>query len=382
MNKKTRRCYLDIHVLQTVPPSCVNRDDTGSPKTAVYGGVTRARVSSQAWKRAVRCAFGEIFDNDELGFRSEYIIGEVSKKIKEIAGDKVTKPDAEARKALNKAIVKKGKKEKYVGEEDTTTSALLFFSSAEVEALAELAVKEEENVEKYKEALKEHLAVDIALFGRMIAADPSLNYDACVQVAHAISTHKVQNEFDYFTAVDDLKPEDNSGAAFIDTAEFNSATLYRYATINVDELNELIPGDVVKVVKAFVHAFCFSMPTGKRNSFANNTLPDVIYVALRSDQPVSLVGAFENPVRNEGKGYVAPSERALVKYVKKIYDQLIQKPESQWGWSICENGDDGIASLKDDESPHDENARKDQTVMNIIEAIGEAVANHVNGDTQ
>lgn len=374
MNKKTRRCYLDIHVLQTVPPSCVNRDDTGSPKTAVYGGVTRARVSSQAWKRAVRCAFKEIFTN-ELGKRSKYIVNKISDAIGKIAGDKVVDPYACAREALEKVGIK-------VDKEDNSTSVLLFFSSAEVEALAGLAVRGEKDKEEYKKALREHPAVDIALFGRMIAGEPSLNYDACVQVAHAISTHKVQNEFDYFTAVDDLKPEDNSGAAFIDTAEFNSATLYRYATINVDELNELIPGDVVKVVKAFVHAFCFSMPTGKRNAFANNTLPDVIYVALRSDQPVSLVGAFEKPIRNEGKGYVAPSERALVKHAKKIYDQLIQKPESQWGWSICENGDDGIASLKDDKSPHDENARKDQTVMNIIEAIGEAVANHVNGDTQ
>ena len=211
------------------------------------------------------------------------------------------------------------------------------------------------------------------LFGRMLAENPSLNYDASVQVAHAISTHAVQNEFDYFTAVDDLSPEDNSGAGHIGTAEFNSATLYRYATINVDELakhiseTRITPEEVIEAVKAFVEAFCKSMPTGKQNSFANNTFPDMVYIAVRGDQPVSLVGAFEKPIKATGEGYVDASERALIKYAKNAYQLFVSKPELSLGCSLGENGLNDIAELKN--------------ITDIIQEIGEVVTKRV-GDTQ
>lgn len=124
--------------------------------------------------------------------------------------------------------------------------------------------------------------MDMALFGRMVADDPSLNYDAAAQVAHSISTHAVQNEYDYFTAVDDCQAEDNAGAGHLGTVEYNSSTLYRYATVNVMELaGQLGAEQAAETVRAFGEAFLFSMPTGKQNSFANRTLPDAVYVTIR-----------------------------------------------------------------------------------------------------
>lgn len=152
--------------------------------------------------------------------------------------------------------------------------------------------------------------MDMALFGRMVASDPSLNYDAAAQVAHSISTHAVQNEFDYFTAVDDCAPEDSAGAGHLGTVEYNSSTLYRYATVNMVELAHLLGAEkAAQAVRVFGEAFIRSMPTGKQNSFANRTLPDAVYVTLREDQPVNLCGAFEKPVRKSPEGYAEPSRR-------------------------------------------------------------------------
>ena len=197
-----KRIYLDIHILQTVPPSCVNRDDTGSPKTARYGGVTRARVSSQAWKRAVRLMFRDMFSKDEVGIRTKRVVELVKEHITALKPD-AEKPEKLAADALSNAGVK-------LAKDNAGTDALFFLSAAQASALAKLAVAGENDKNAYKQALKDNPSVDIALFGRMVASDPSLNYDAAAQVAHAISTHEVRNEFDYFTAMDDLAPEDNA----------------------------------------------------------------------------------------------------------------------------------------------------------------------------
>lgn len=213
----TKRLYVDFHVLQTVPPSCVNRDDTGSPKTAVYGGAVRARVSSQAWKHAMRVMFTEeMSDAVETGYRTKKGTDLVAKQIKALA------PDADALKLAQKVIADAG-----IKSDDKGTKALFFMSTAQAKALAELAVEGCKDKKQYKEALKAAPSADMALFGRMVADAPSLNYDAAAQVAHSISTHTVQNEFDYFTAVDDCAPEDNAGAGHLGTVEYNSATLYR-----------------------------------------------------------------------------------------------------------------------------------------------------------
>ena len=314
MNK---RLYVDFHILQTVPPSCINRDDTGSPKTAVYGGVLRARVSSQAWKHAMRAAFAE---NAQLD------VGKRTKKAAELVKEQILVLDPEQKKADKMA------KEalKYVGiksDDKKGTDALIFISSAQAKALAELVVGGCTKDEEYEEALIENPSADMVLFGRMVAQKASLKYDAAAQVAHSISTHAVQNEYDYFTAVDDCQAEDNAGAGHLGTVEYNSSTLYRYATVNVMELaGKLGATQTAETVRAFGEAFLFSMPTGKQNTFANRTLPDAVYVTLREDQPVNLCGAFERAVPRSAQGYAAPSKAALAQYAQQMYSSFAEAP--------------------------------------------------------
>ena len=328
--------FIDFHVLQTVPPSCVNRDDTGSPKTAVYGGTVRARVSSQAWKHAMREKFKEIFAEEDLGVRTKFVVEMVEKEM--ISADPAINADECHQKAV-KALELAGLTVKAKKGETEKADALFFMSFKQAKAIAELAkdidlkVKsaDKETVKALKDALKAAPSVDIALFGRMAASDPTLNYDAAAQVAHAISTHTIQNEYDYFTAVDDMQADDNAGAGHLGTVEFNSSTLYRYATVNATELaSTLGKENVAETVKKFGKAFIKSMPTGKINTFANNTLPDMVYVTVRSDQPVNLCGAFETPVKKSDAGYTAASEKILLEYAEKVYKQYAAKPEFAW----------------------------------------------------
>lgn len=322
MNK---RLYVDIHVLQNVPPSCVNRDDTGSPKTAIYGGTTRARVSSQAWKRAVRKLFMERMAETEVGIRTKYVYDLLVEEIRLLAPD--ANADTLAKSALEAAKVSvKAKKD----GDPVVTDALFFISPAQLKALAKLAVEGCKDKKAFQTALNDAPALDVALFGRMVASNPELNTDASCQVAHAISTHTVHNEYDYFTAVDDRASEDNAGAAHLDTVEFNSSTLYRYATVCVSDLAKMLQSDAAQAVCEFVDAFVSSMPTGKQNTFANRTLPDFVYVTLREDQPVNLVGAFEKPVVAGSEGYMQRSADALVAYANKVYAAFADAPEAAW----------------------------------------------------
>ncbi len=313
------RLYVDFHILQTVPPSCVNRDDTGSPKTAVYGGTVRARVSSQAWKRAMRLMFREIFDENVLGKRTKRVLQMVSNAIR-TQDTAIVEKDAEkmAAEALKKAGIKINK--------DKMSDVLFFMSEKQAETLAALAIAGVSEDKAYQTALLDAPSIDIALFGRMVASDPSLNYDAAAQVAHSISTHAVQTEFDYFTAVDDLSPEDTSGAGHLGTVEYNAATLYRYATVNVQELERTLGQQAADAVRGFAEALICSMPTGKQNTFANRTLPDAVYVTVRRDQPVNLSGAFEKAVPASAEGYVARSAAQLCGYAEQMYQTFAAPP--------------------------------------------------------
>lgn len=164
------------------------------------------------------------------------------------------------------------------------------------------------------------------MFGRMVADDPSLNVDAAVQVAHAISTHEIVPEFDYFTAIDDKRKEDEAGSAMLGTIEYNSSTLYRYANINVNELEKNIGSDLtIKGAKLFIKEFISTMPTGKENTFANKTVPQYVLVTIRKDTPVNLVSAFEDPVKSHG-GYVKAlliAWRTNIKQRKNLLKHLL-----------------------------------------------------------
>lgn len=317
-NSINQRLFLDIHAIQTVPPSNINRDDTGSPKTAQYGGVTRARVSSQSWKRAIRKYFYDKGDTQNIGIRSCDIVKYIAKKIVD-NDNSISVEDAITlvEKTLNAAKL---------STKDQKLKALFFISNNQADKFAQACLDKKTDKTELQEILKTDTSIDIALFGRMLADDPSLNEDASFQVAHAISTHAIESEFDFYTAVDDLAPEDNAGAGMLGTLEYDSSTLYRYANIALHDFYKQL-GDkeeVIDAVKLFVEAFVKSMPTGKINSFANQTLPQAVVVSLRSDRPINLVSAFEEPVKSEN-GYVDKSiQKLFAEYVK--YEKILDKP--------------------------------------------------------
>lgn len=309
--------YLDIHAIQTLPPSNINRDDTGSPKTAQYGGVKRARVSSQSWKRAMRGYFNDNGALNNVGVRTKEIVKYVASKIVELD------PPIEMEEAIEKAdkvLIDAGIKKK--GE----MKVLYFMSSTQAKKLAQAAIDGVTDNKELKVYAKENPAIDIALFGRMVADSTDLNEEAAAQVSHAISTHAVQTEFDFFTAVDDLSSEDNSGAGMLGTVEFNSSTMYRYANISVHELAEKLKNTqtLKDSLALFIEAFAKSMPTGKVTTFANQTLPETLIITLRNDRPVSLVSAFEEPVKSTN-GYVAKSVEKLSNEYTKV-EKFVNKP--------------------------------------------------------
>ncbi|WP_407887803.1 type I-E CRISPR-associated protein Cas7/Cse4/CasC [Levilactobacillus sp. N40-8-2] len=308
----TNNLYVDLSVLQTVPSSNINRDDTGAPKTALYGGVARARVSSQSWKKAVRDVFKQ--DNISAGTRTKTAATLLAKELQ--VRDSSLDDDAAMAKASDifaAAGIKLNK--------DHETGALLLVSRGQISKLAQYALDNETlDKKEVKKVLKGDQSLDLALFGRMVADNPELNVDASAQVAHAVSTHEVVPEYDYFTALDDEQKDDTTGAAMLGTIDFNSATLYRYANLNMNELVHNLNGtDAIKGAADFIKDFLLSMPTGKQNTFANKTLPNYVMVTIRTDTPVNLVSAFENPV-NSDEGYVAPS-------IKRLEDEYVRTQE-------------------------------------------------------
>lgn len=335
--------FIDIHILQDLPPSCVNRDDSGSPKSALYGGVRRLRVSSQSWKRATRRYFFDYLDASEVGIRTKRVVEILSDRIRETDHELTDVAPSLAEKVFKAAGIKVKVPQKQK-ETPAESEFLLFLSPSQIRRLAEIAIqvqregidlaKDKKIVRKIREIFKEDHAVDIALFGRMVAGKPELNVDAACQVAHAISTHAAETEYDFFTAVDDVKSQteaEDVGAAMIGTVEFSSATMYRYATLNLDMLIENMGSReaALHALEVFLQAFILSMPTGKQNTFANRTLPSSILINVRDDQPVSFVGAFEKPIRaGETTGFSEPSVEALAAYSKKFDENYGLKPQA------------------------------------------------------
>lgn len=361
------RIILDVHILQTVPPSNLNRDDTGAPKTAVYGGVQRARVSSQAWKRATRQAFDEMLDKKELAVRTRKVAALLAQHITAVKpalaeGDAATALAKVTLEAATGSKIEPPKRKVKDGEPEPAPESayLMFLSRRQLDTLAALAVegagaegdpkaleaflKAKENKARARQAVNSRHSVDIALFGRMVADSADLNVDAATQVAHAISVHRVDEESDYYTAVDDENAADESGAGMIGTVEFNSATLYRYAALDVNALHENLGAGLhegeraalptQRAAAAFVEAFAASLPTGKVNSFGHNTLPAAVIVKVRTRRPVSFVAAFEAPVRrDEHGGFLEGACQQLAKYVPEL-ESAYGLGEGSRGWVL------------------------------------------------
>jgi CRISPR system Cascade subunit CasC len=344
------KTLIEIHALQNFAPSNLNRDDTGAPKDAFFGGRRRARISSQCLKRAVREYFkGKategFFDNNAIAVRTKRLQDDLVKLLVEKGHDK----DESARKiALTLKAVK------LIVKDDGKTEYLLFLGKREIEAIASvihehwativmsenaddktdkkkkkkgdeadtLPVEVKKGLEKAFDGGK---AVDLALFGRMLADMPEKNQNAACQVAHAISTHAVEREFDFYTAVDDLKPEDSSGADMMGTIEFTSACFYRYAVVDYAKLVENLQGDAelsLAGLRAFIEGFIVSEPTGKQNSFAAHNPPEFVFVTVRNDAaPRNLANAFEVPVRVKGEeSLTKESVKRLIDKDKKLSD--------------------------------------------------------------
>ncbi|MDO4718145.1 MAG: type I-E CRISPR-associated protein Cas7/Cse4/CasC [Propionibacteriaceae bacterium] len=326
--------YVEIHALQSVPPSNINRDDSGTPKTALYGGVTRSRVSSQSWKRAIRKHFNDTLDPSDIGMRSRMLVTEIARTISDRQPDLADVAEDLAVNAMEAAGFKRpvpktrGKNAEGVPE----TGYLVFLSQRQIDSLAGAAIEASADVDplkamkaaKVKALIDTDHSVDIALFGRMIADSSDLNVDAACQVAHALSVHEAVPEYDFYTAVDDAKDrneeEEDAGAGMMGTVGFVSSTMYRYAAINVDQLKINLGNEkaIRMAIEAFLRSFVESMPTGKQNTFANATRPCAVMVTVGTGQPTSLVGAFEKPLRSS-EGYESEAVDRLAEYARGVF---------------------------------------------------------------
>lgn len=323
---KNNNIKIEFHVLQSFPPSNLNRDDTNSPKDCDFGGVRRARISSQCIKRSIRLHDDfKKYTSVELGERTRFLAKDLKKILIE-AG----KEEEIAQKAANKFV------SELLGGMDgknlERSKVLFYVSKEEKQSIVSMLIDNWEDLdEKYADLVKKYKktfatrnsAPDIALFGRMLADDPKLNLEASCQVAHAISTHKVNMEMDFFVAMDDLLESDEVGAGMMGVTGFNSATFYRYAAIDWGQLTENLGDDIElakKTIAGFTSAMVKAIPTGKQNAFAAQTPPSFVMVVVREDgQAWSLANAFEKPIKSKREGgYMADSIQAMDKHWGKL----------------------------------------------------------------
>lgn len=348
------KTVVEIHVLQNFAPSNLNRDDTGAPKDAWFGGTRRARVSSQCTKRALREYFNTlvtrgVFSADEVAVRTKRVYQAIAD---ELAG-KRPREEAVAKAQLALSYVKlkpadAGKTQYllHLGRREIGALAALvhthwdkIVADEEVEPSATAGAKKKAKAKKdsadtapkdVKAAVEAVFnggkAVDVALFGRMLADMPEKNQTAACQVAHAISTHAVEREFDFFTAVDDLRPDDTAGADMMGTVEFNSACYYRYAALDWEQLKHNLQDDAelaCKGVRALLEGFVVAEPTGKQNSFAAHNPPEYVLVSVRRNTaPRSLANAFELAVleREARAGLTRACAERLVSKARALQD--------------------------------------------------------------
>lgn len=301
--------FVQLHILTFYPPSNPNRDDLGRPKTAMIGGRTRQRISSQAIKRSIRTseAFQHALEGHH-GTRTQRLGDEVLAHLMSAGADE-TKARAITRDVVavfGKLEEKKDDKKK--GDPDPVRIKQLAFISPDERQLAmDLADRAVagEALPKEKDLAKAVLrtadgAVDIAMFGRMLADNPDFNRDAAVQVAHAFTTNVVDVEDDYYTAVDDLKgPAEDAGAGFLGDAGFGAGVYYLYVCVDRELLVANLAGDAdlaAQGLAALMRALATASPSGKRNSFANHVRPEFILAERGDAQPRSLASAFTDPV--------------------------------------------------------------------------------------
>ncbi|MBS1705476.1 MAG: type I-E CRISPR-associated protein Cas7/Cse4/CasC [Armatimonadetes bacterium] len=313
MNTKT----VELHLIQSFPPSCINRDGNNSPKDCTFGNVRRARISSQCLKRAIRQAdsFADIV-GEEIASRSKLMRDK--KLVPYLLEKGLNQADAEqAADAFRVELAKDDKKK-------DQTSVGLYFGDSELFALLDAHRTGDKNWRKAP-----RVSADVALFGRMLAEAPEMGVDAAAQVAHAISTHKLAQNMDYWTAADDLrhsKEGEDTGASMLGTAEFNASVFYRYALVSVSILQyNLRDQDLVgRTIEAFMVASSEAMPTGKITGHAHGNPPlFALAVVRRKGMPLNLCNAFlkpAEPTRDKGLGQV--SSELLVQHLQEARKML------------------------------------------------------------
>lgn len=344
--------FIELHALRAFPPSNLNRDDLGTPKTAVFGGARRLRISSQCLKRTWRMSehFRGSFAEEQLGIRTDRLPEEVLKAV----GESLDEPARDGLLELLASIGKKGAKasaDSDDGDDDDApqaensapgdastarTAHLLFLSRQEIEAVGSFATEKKdaiakalkkkkkpdgEAIKKLRKQLQEHLvshtsknAVDVGLFGRFVTSSEFDTVDGALQVAHAVGTQKVEVEYDYFTAVDDLSSE--TGAGHLGESEFASSVLYLYACCDLGQLEQNLgkrtekgrtsDGEAVALARqslpALVRAMAEATPTGKKTGTAPHTPAEFVEVVVRRGAPLSFANAFAKPVDNREHG--------------------------------------------------------------------------------
>ncbi|MDO5581636.1 MAG: type I-E CRISPR-associated protein Cas7/Cse4/CasC [Planctomycetia bacterium] len=350
---------IELHLLQSFPGTCLNRDDVGAPKSILFGGVNRARVSSQCWKRAIRELAMKYAPENFAGKRGKYHTETLEKMMIELGID----PDS-AKILASEALLaysknddnKKEKsdqnnsKDKKKDQDDGKTPVALYFTPNELATIAQNLKNEvydkftdqskdrKENkkiTDKIKKAITKaikntppHDFADIAIMGRMVAADPSLMLEGAGMFSHAISTHAVANEIDFFSAVDDTQPLDTAGAGHIGTLEMNSACYYRYIGLNIDllfdndHLGKLESPERKAILATFLKAVIEAVPGARKNSMFGFTRPQFVLGLVRTGQPLSLANAFEEPVQLGKKGgYVSESIEKLNEHLDKLQNE-------------------------------------------------------------
>jgi CRISPR system Cascade subunit CasC len=304
---------LELHLIQSFPPANLNRDENSMPKSTVFGGRPRARISSQCQKRAVRKYYQDYSNLTPAQFadRSRNWLPALTALLvdQDIPADQATV-------AASLALAD-GLKLKFDDKGRATT--IVFLGHTELAAIANLLVSNWEtlapdlmgdkptlpkDIEKaiHKALVDTGKPGDVALFGRMMASLPTVNVDAAVQMAHAIGVNTLQQEFDFFTAVDDLGKDEDTGADHMGETGYNSSTYYRFATLDTEQLSKNLGGTdhLADIIQAFADAFVQAIPSGHQNGFAAHTRPAMVLAVVRQGQPISLADAFEVPIAPTG----------------------------------------------------------------------------------
>ena len=333
--KNTR---IEFHILQSFPVTCLNRDDVGAPKTAIVGGSTRARVSSQAWKRPVRMAMQDF--GIKLAIRSKLIAGYVEKACIKL---NATEDQAKACGEIISASLSKDTLHFF-----TESEALAFAAFAQEQGFDSSKIKDKDIQKLAKKTFNPAIdGLDIALFGRMVAQAAELNIEAAASFSHAISTHKVSNEVEFFTALDDLSLE--PGAAHMGSLEFNSATYYRYISLDLGQLNQSLAGNkLAAAVEAFTKALFVAVPAARQTTQSGASPWAFAKVLVRKGQRLQV--PFETAVKAKDGGFLQPSIEALTEYLvktEKLHGSLFGK-QADYTYGIDENFtiDDLITALK------------------------------------